>query len=155
MAAWFFSLQSIMNSTPLRSVSFSQNLEVLSLPSSQQLAHGFFTDRSRTNWGIRQHQNHPYVIVCVYMWTCPHTCECICKIGCVFVCVHLSLWVCLGMCTCTCVCSTCAVVLECIHFVHGQSALQGQCLYSRICFRMMNYKWQKFYTSSVALGKPK
>lgn len=63
MAGHLFSLRRVVT-LPLLSVHLfasSRDPEVLPIPSTQQLAPGLFTDRSKTNQGTGpQHQNHPY-----------------------------------------------------------------------------------------------
>lgn len=50
------------------SLFFPRDLEGLPIPSTQQLPHGFFTNRSRTNWRTGQYQNHLYRSTCIKDW---------------------------------------------------------------------------------------
>lgn len=49
--------------TSLASVCFLQGPQIPPIPSSQQLAHGFFIDISRSCWETGQHQTHPYMVL--------------------------------------------------------------------------------------------
>lgn len=70
-----FSLRNITNSPSPLLVSVCLPVgtrEVLPILSAQQLAYGFFTDRSRTNWGSgHQHQPHSYTWIHILLPVLP------------------------------------------------------------------------------------